>query len=99
MYVSHAFSKVDAWDAATGKKLWSFDPQVPGERAASACGDVVTSGVAVGGDRLFVGTLDGRRTALARQTGRESWMQQTITNRKSTQQPGAPSEQKHNHHK
>ena len=24
MYVSHAWSKVDAWDAATGKKLWSF---------------------------------------------------------------------------
>src|SRR3546814_1059204 len=31
MYVSHAWSKVDAWDAATGQTLWSFDPQVPGE--------------------------------------------------------------------
>src|SRR3546814_7072263 len=36
LYVSHAWSKVDAWDAATGKKLWAFDPQVPGDRAVNA---------------------------------------------------------------
>ena len=26
MYVTHAWSKVSAWDAATGKPLWKFDP-------------------------------------------------------------------------
>ncbi|KAJ8134816.1 hypothetical protein OY671_011971, partial [Metschnikowia pulcherrima] len=36
LYVSHAWSKVDAWDAASGKKSWSFDPKVSGERAVSA---------------------------------------------------------------
>src|SRR3546814_4140399 len=77
MYVSHAWSKVDAWDAATGKKLWSFDPQVPGERAVSACCDVVNRGVAVWGDKLFVGTLDGRLIALDRKTGQEIWSTQT----------------------
>ena len=55
MYVSHAWSKVDAWDAATGKQLWSFDPKVPGDRAVDACCDVVNRGVAVWGDKLFVG--------------------------------------------
>ena len=39
MYVTHAWSKVSAWDAATGKSLWKFDPKVPGERAVSACCD------------------------------------------------------------
>ena len=69
MYVSHAWSKVDAWDAATGKKLWSFDPKVPGDRAVNACCDVVNRGVAVWGDKLFVGALDGRLIALDRKTG------------------------------
>src|SRR3546814_16415696 len=82
MYVSRAWSKVDAWDAATGKKLWSFDPQVPGERAVSACCDVVNRGVAVWGDKLFVGTLDGRLIALDRKTGPEIWSPQTFDKRK-----------------
>ena len=69
MYVTHAWSKVSAWDAATGKELWKFDPKVPGERAVSACCDVVNRGVAVWGDKLFVGALDGRLIALDRKTG------------------------------
>ena len=59
MYVSHAWSKVSAWDAATGKPLWKFDPKVPGESAVNACCDVVNRGVALWGDKVFVG--DDRR--------------------------------------
>src|SRR3546814_5434094 len=57
--------------AATGKSLWKFDPEVPGERAVHACCDVVNRGVAVWGDKLFVGALDGRLIALDRKTGQE----------------------------
>ncbi|WP_428684073.1 PQQ-dependent dehydrogenase, methanol/ethanol family [Sphingopyxis sp.] len=90
LYVSHAWSKVDAWDAATGKKLWSFDPKVPGERAVSACCDVVNRGVAVWGDKLFVGTLDGRLIALDKKTGKELWSTQTFDASKPYTITGAP---------
>src|SRR5690606_31894165 len=37
LYVSTAWSKVLAFDAATGKPLWSYDPQVPREWGARGC--------------------------------------------------------------
>ncbi|WP_332817837.1 PQQ-dependent dehydrogenase, methanol/ethanol family [Sphingopyxis sp.] len=90
MYVTHAWSKVSAWDAATGKPLWKFDPKVPGERAVSACCDVVNRGVAVWGDKLFVGALDGRLIALDRKTGKELWSTQTFDTSKPYTITGAP---------
>ncbi|WP_312846549.1 PQQ-binding-like beta-propeller repeat protein [Sphingopyxis sp. PET50] len=90
MYVTHAWSKVSAWDAATGKPLWKFDPKVPGERAVSACCDVVNRGVAVWGDKLFVGALDGRLIALDRKTGKEVWSTQTFDTAKPYTITGAP---------
>ncbi|KAB2857840.1 MAG: PQQ-binding-like beta-propeller repeat protein, partial [Sphingopyxis terrae] len=90
LYVSHAWSKVDAWDAATGKKLWSFDPKVPGDRAVNACCDVVNRGVAVWGDKVFVGALDGRLIALDRKTGKELWSTQTFDPQKPYTITGAP---------
>ncbi|MBK6412875.1 PQQ-dependent dehydrogenase, methanol/ethanol family [Sphingopyxis sp.] len=90
MYVTHAWSKVSAWDAATGKPLWKFDPKVPGERAVSACCDVVNRGVAVWGDKVFVGALDGRLIALDKKTGKELWSRQTFDTSKPYTITGAP---------
>jgi quinohemoprotein ethanol dehydrogenase len=90
MYVTHAWSKVSAWDAATGKPLWKFDPKVPGERAVSACCDVVNRGVAVWGDKLFVGALDGRLIALDKKSGKELWSTQTFDTSKPYTITGAP---------
>jgi quinohemoprotein ethanol dehydrogenase len=90
MYVSHAWSKVSAWDAATGKKLWDFDPEVPGEKAVNACCDVVNRGVAVWGDKLFVGTIDGRLIALDRASGKEIWSEQTTDPARPYTITGAP---------
>jgi quinohemoprotein ethanol dehydrogenase len=90
MYVTHAWSKVSAWDAATGRPLWKFDPQVPGERAVHACCDVVNRGVAVWGDKLFVGALDGRLIALDKKTGKELWSTQTFDASKPYTITGAP---------
>lgn len=90
LYVSHAWSKVSAWDAATGKPLWAFDPKVPGERAVNACCDVVNRGVAVWGDKLFVATIDGRLIALDRTTGKEIWSEVTVDQNKPYTITGAP---------
>jgi glucose dehydrogenase len=78
LYVSTAWSKVKAFDAATGKPLWTYDPEVPGEWAVNACCDVVNRGVALWEGKVFVGSLDGRLIALDAATGRELWDVNTI---------------------
>jgi glucose dehydrogenase len=59
MYVTGAWSMVYALDAADGSELWRYDPEVAREWARYACCDVVNRGVAVWGESVFVGTLDG----------------------------------------
>jgi quinohemoprotein ethanol dehydrogenase len=77
MYFSTAWSKVFAVSAATGEKLWSYDPKVPSVWAVNACCDVVNRGVAVWRGKIFVGALDGRLIALDAATGKPVW--ETIT--------------------
>ena len=77
MYVTSAWSKVFALDARTGKEKWRFDPQVAGDKAIDACCDVVNRGVAAWGDKVYVGTLDGRLIALERATGKPRGRVQT----------------------
>ena len=90
MYVSSAWSKVFALDAATGKLLWSYDPKVPGRKAYDACCDVVNRGVAVWRGQLFIGALDGRLIALDAATGKENWSVQTTDTSKPYTITGAP---------
>jgi quinohemoprotein ethanol dehydrogenase len=78
MYFTSAWSKVFAVNAATGEKLWSFDPKVPPEWAINACCDVVNRGVAIWQGKVFVGTLDGRLIALNSVTGKQIWETLTI---------------------
>ncbi len=77
MYVSTAWSKVKALDAATGELLWSYDPEVPGKKAVETCCDVVNRGVAVWKGRVYVGTIDGRLIAIDAATGEADWEVQT----------------------
>jgi quinohemoprotein ethanol dehydrogenase len=78
MYFSTAWSKVLAVNAATGARLWSYDPKVPKQWGANACCDVVNRGVAVWQGKIYVATLDGRLIALDAATGKEIWQQLTI---------------------
>jgi len=78
MYFTTAWSKVFAVKAATGEKLWSYDPKVPPEWAVNACCDVVNRGVAVWQGKVFVGTLDGRLVALDAASGKLVWETLTI---------------------
>ena len=73
MYVSTAWSMVKAYDAATGKLLWSYDPEVPREVGVKGCCDVVNRGVAAWKGKIYVGTFDGRLVALDARTGKPKW--------------------------
>lgn len=90
MYVSTAWSKVMAIDAATGKVLWEYDPKVIGSKAAHACCDVVNRGVAVWKGRVFFGTIDGRLIALDAETGKEVWSVVTVDQKQPYTITGAP---------
>jgi alcohol dehydrogenase (cytochrome c)/quinohemoprotein ethanol dehydrogenase len=78
MYVSSAWSKVFALDAATGRQLWAYDPKVPGTAGVNACCDVGNRGVAAWNGKIFVGTLDGRLVALDAATGKVVWEKLTV---------------------
>src|SRR5690606_9662367 len=90
IFVSTAWSKVYAFDAATGKRLWQFDPPVPGPTGFKACCDVVNRGVAVADGRVFVGTLDGRLIALDANSGKQLWSVVTVDQTKPYTITGAP---------
>jgi PQQ-dependent dehydrogenase (methanol/ethanol family) len=90
MYVSTAWSKVLALDAATGKVLWRYDPKPIGAQGAAACCDVVNRGVAVWEGKVFVGTIDGRLVALDAATGHPLWDVVTVDRSKPYTITGAP---------
>ena len=90
MYVSTAWSKVMAVEAATGEVLWRYDPEVNGAKGADACCDVVNRGVAVRDGRVFVGTIDGRLVALDAATGAELWDVVTVDQSKPYTITSAP---------
>ncbi|MDE3136551.1 MAG: PQQ-dependent dehydrogenase, methanol/ethanol family [Acidobacteriota bacterium] len=90
MYFSTAWSKVIAMNAATGKRLWEYDPKVPPEWAINLCCDVVNRGVAMWKGKVFVGTLDGRLVALDSATGKPVWETLTIDPKYRYSITGAP---------
>ncbi|CCA92076.1 PQQ-dependent dehydrogenase, methanol/ethanol family [Novosphingobium sp. PP1Y] len=90
IYISTAWSKVKAYDAVTGKELWAFDPEVPGKAGVNGCCDVVNRGLAAWGDKLFLGTFDGRLIALDRKSGKTLWSQVTVDQSQPYTITGAP---------
>lgn len=90
MYVTLAWSKVVALDAATGAEKWRYDPKVPGRFGVSACCDVVNRGAAYDDGRIYVGTIDGRLIALDAKTGALLWSTITVDQSKPYTITGAP---------
>ncbi|AKH42956.1 alcohol dehydrogenase (cytochrome c)/quinohemoprotein ethanol dehydrogenase [Altererythrobacter atlanticus] len=90
IFTSTAWSKVKAYDARSGELLWDYDPEVPGEWGAYGCCDVVNRGLAAWGDKLFLGTFDGRLVALDRDTGEVAWSRETTDRTKPYTITGAP---------
>ena len=92
LYGTGAMSYVFALDATTGEPVWTWDPALATEDeggARTCCGDV-NRGVAVSGDRLFVGLLDGRLVALDRHEGSVLWTRQTTPPGSDYSVTGAP---------
>ena len=78
MYVTASWSVVHAVDVRSGKRLWSFDPQVDKSKGYKGCCDVVNRGVALYQGKVFVAAYDGRLIALNARTGQKVWEQDTL---------------------
>ncbi|MGY4256725.1 quinohemoprotein ethanol dehydrogenase [Bradyrhizobium sp. USDA 4516] len=82
MYVTASWSVVHAVDVRTGKRLWTYDPQVKRDEGYKGCCDVVNRGVALWQGKVFVASFDGRLIALDASTGRKVWEQDTVADHK-----------------
>ena len=71
MYVTTAFNHVYALDARTGEQIWHHKHNM-GPITTYCCGPN-NRGVAVAGDRVFMGTLDAKLVALDAKTGKQVW--------------------------
>jgi len=78
MYASGNFGHVYALDAASGRELWNYDPQIDGQWGRYACCDAVNRGVAVWKGRVYVGALDGYLHAIDAATGKRLWKVDTL---------------------
>ena len=80
LYNASVFNVVTAYNAATGEKLWTYDPKVPPEWARLACCGPSTRGISAWNGKIFIGTLDGRLVAVDARTGQEVWTTRTFEN-------------------
>jgi alcohol dehydrogenase (cytochrome c) len=71
VYLTKPPNDVVAIDAATGRELWYYRYKVP-ERVIVCCGQL-NRGLAVLGNRLFMGTVDAKMVAIDLRSGRELW--------------------------
>ena len=71
MVITESPSNVIALDAATGRPYWKYTHPVSGKLAV--CCGLNNRGVAILGDRVYVGTVDGRLLALDLKTGSVVW--------------------------
>jgi alcohol dehydrogenase (cytochrome c) len=71
MYVVQPPNDVIALDVRTGKTFWSYRRNIP-ERVPTCCGRT-NRGLAILGDRIYMGTLDAHLVALDAKTGTVIW--------------------------
>jgi len=90
LYNTLAWNITTAYDARTGRKLWTYDPQVPREFGRYACCEPVARGLAMHGDKIIIATLDGRLIALDKATGQSLWTTQTFDHAMPYSITGAP---------
>lgn len=90
LYTSSTWNKVYAYDAATGKELWRYDPKVPRTKGKDICCDAVSRGIAAYKDKIYLATLDGRLEAIEAKTGKLVWSTTTYDPKSIMTISGAP---------
>ena len=80
LYATGQDNRVFALDARTGRPIWQYQHALPGD-IRPCCGKV-NRGLAILGDKVFVGTLDAHVLALDTKTGNVIWDVSAVDYRK-----------------
>ena len=88
MFLTTSFNHVYAINAATGEEYWHYKHKM-GPITTFCCGPN-NRGVAIEGDRLFMGTLDAKLVALDAKTGKVVWETQIADPEKGYSETMAP---------
>lgn len=72
MYTIKSPNDVIALDAVTGKTIWTYAHK-PATGTVNPCCGNLSRGVAILGDKIFLGALDARLIAINAKTGKELW--------------------------
>lgn len=78
LYNTSAWNITTAYDARTGKVLWTYDPKVPRQWGRYACCEPVARGLALWDRHVIIATLDGRLISLDAATGVPTWTVRTF---------------------
>ena len=73
LYFSADYSRVFAMDARTGTVRWYWEPTYEDGLEAVLCCGPINRGLALHGDKVYVGTLDARLVALNTNDGSVAW--------------------------
>jgi alcohol dehydrogenase (cytochrome c) len=76
MFITTPKDEVHAFQASTGKPLWTYKHDLSQVGLKTVCCDVVNRGVALYGDNAYLATLDNYVVALDAQTGKVVWKKQ-----------------------
>lgn len=90
LYFTGDYSRVFALDARTGTLKWYWEPTYEDGLEAVLCCGPVNRGLAILGDKVFVGTLDARLVALNVKDGSVAWERQLEDWKKAYSSTGAP---------
>jgi quinohemoprotein ethanol dehydrogenase len=90
LYNISAWDITTAYDATTGKVLWTYDPKIAPEWARLACCGPVSRGLAAWHGNIIIAALDGRLIALDAKSGKPVWTTQTIEAGQPLSLTGAP---------
>ena len=71
LFVTASYSRLFAFDAMTGKKLWKYEHRLPD--GIMPCCDVVNRGAALYDNLVIFGTLDAQLLAFDVETGKRVW--------------------------
>ncbi len=90
LYFTADYARVFALDARTGTVKWYWEPKYEDGLESVLCCGPVNRGLAIWGDKVYVGTLDARLVALNIKDGSVAWEQKIDEWKNAYASTGAP---------